>query len=235
MKMNTADLNSNLSAAPNEVGLSAEHLAPISATAQAFIDDGQLAGAVTVVARHGKVAHFETHGMMDIAANKPMQKDTIFRIYSMTKPIATAAVMLLCYAPWPEQLSNSVRIATWKRDRLGYFQAADTTRKTAQPRHVISAPIDLEEQPCSISLNVDGLSEYGQVTVDILDKHFQPLDGYASEDCLPLTSGFHQKVNWKSGERIKVKETIRIRLNFTGIRPEDPKVYAIYVEKARDS
>ena len=44
--------------------------------------------------------------------------------------------------------------------------------------------------------------------------------------------GFHQKVNWKRGERIKGKETIRIRLNFTGIRPEDPKVYAIYIEKA---
>ena len=96
MTMNTADLNSNLSAVPNEVGLSAEHLAPISATAQAFIDDGQLAGAVTVVARRGKVAHFEAYGMMDIEANKPMQKDTIFRIYSMTKPIAAAAVMMLC-------------------------------------------------------------------------------------------------------------------------------------------
>ena len=86
---------SSLSAAPHEVGPSAERLARISATAQQFIDDGQLAGAVTVVARHGKVAHLEAHGMMDIAANKPMQKDTIFRIYSMTKPIAAAAVMML--------------------------------------------------------------------------------------------------------------------------------------------
>ena len=87
---------SKLSAAPYEVGLSAKRLARISATAQAFVDDGQLAGAVTVVARRGKVAHFEAYGMMDIKANKPMQKDTIFRIYSMTKPIAAAAVMMLC-------------------------------------------------------------------------------------------------------------------------------------------
>ena len=87
---------SNFSAAPHEVGLLAKRLARISATAQAFIDDGQLAGTVTVVARRGKVAHFEAYGMMDIAANKPMQKDTIFRIYSMTKPIAAAAVMMLC-------------------------------------------------------------------------------------------------------------------------------------------
>ena len=86
---------SKLTATPHAVGLSADRLARIPATAQAFIDDGQLAGAVTVVARRGKVAHFETYGMMDIAANKPMQKDTIFRIYSMTKPIAAAAVMML--------------------------------------------------------------------------------------------------------------------------------------------
>ena len=86
---------SKLRAAPHEVGLSADRLARISATTQAFIDNGQLAGAVTVVARRGKVAHFEADGMMDIAADKPMQKDTIFRIYSMTKPIAAAAVMML--------------------------------------------------------------------------------------------------------------------------------------------
>ena len=73
-----------------------DRLACLSAAAQAFIDNGQLAGAVTVVARRGRIAHLETHGMMDIAANKPMQKDTIFRIYSMTKPIAAAAVMMLC-------------------------------------------------------------------------------------------------------------------------------------------
>ena len=87
---------SKLRAAPHEIGLSAKWLARIFATAQQFIDDRQLAGAVTVVARHGKVAYLEAHGMMDIAANKPMQKDTIFRIYSMTKPIAAAAVMMLC-------------------------------------------------------------------------------------------------------------------------------------------
>ena len=94
--MNTVKLNPNLSAVPHQVGLSADRLAYISATAQEFIDDEQLAGAVTVVARRGKVAHLEAHGMMDLETNTPMQKDTIFRIYSMTKPIAAAAVMILC-------------------------------------------------------------------------------------------------------------------------------------------
>ena len=86
----------DLTAAPHEVGLSAEGLERITATAQKFIDDELLAGAVTIVARHGKVAHFEAFGMMNIEAAQPMQRDTIFRIYSMSKPTAAVGVMMLC-------------------------------------------------------------------------------------------------------------------------------------------
>ena len=94
--MNIAELNSNLIAAPHEVGLSVERLEGISTITQQLIDEERLAGAVTVVARRGKVAHFKAHGMMDTAANKPIKTNTIFRIYSMTKPIAAVAVMMLC-------------------------------------------------------------------------------------------------------------------------------------------
>ena len=82
-------------AAPQEVGLSAEGLAKIDAEVQKFLDKKQLAGAVTIVARRGKVAYFKAHGLMDIAAKKPMRKDTIFRIYSMTKAIISVAAMIL--------------------------------------------------------------------------------------------------------------------------------------------
>ena len=95
----SSDCDSNLlglTAAPHEVGLSEERLEDISSTTQRFVDEEQLAGAVTLVARRGKVAHFEAYGMMDIEADKPIQKDTIFRIYSMTKPIAAVGVMMLC-------------------------------------------------------------------------------------------------------------------------------------------
>ncbi len=91
----TISLN-NLTAAPHDVGLSVEGLERITATAQKFIDDEKLAGAVTIVGRRGKVAHFEAYGMMDIEVGKPMQRDTIFRIYSMTKPTAAVGVMMLC-------------------------------------------------------------------------------------------------------------------------------------------
>lgn len=81
-------------AAPQQVGLSAEGIARIGPAVQKFIDDRQLAGAVTIVARRGKVVQFEAYGMMD--AEKKMQKDTIFRIASMNKAITSVAAMMLC-------------------------------------------------------------------------------------------------------------------------------------------
>lgn len=95
-KMSISELSPNLTATPHEVGLSSKQLKRIATTSQKLIGAERLAGAVTIVARRGKVAHFEASGMMDIESDKPMQKDTIFRIYSMTKPIAAAAVMMLC-------------------------------------------------------------------------------------------------------------------------------------------
>ena len=73
---------------PEEVGLSSIRLEYLRAAAQGYVDRGDLAGLITSVARHGEVAHLECHGLMDIEAEKSMQPDTIFRIYSMTKPIA---------------------------------------------------------------------------------------------------------------------------------------------------
>jgi len=60
-----------------------------------YVGQGKLAGLVTLVARHGAVVHRERFGMMDLEASKPMQLDTIFRIYSMTKPLTSVALMML--------------------------------------------------------------------------------------------------------------------------------------------
>jgi CubicO group peptidase (beta-lactamase class C family) len=81
--------------APEEVGFSADRLQRINTKMQSYVDDGKLAGIVTLVARHGKIAHFEKFGMRDIAAEKPMELDTIVRVYSMTKPIVSVALMML--------------------------------------------------------------------------------------------------------------------------------------------
>ena len=82
-------------AEPREVGLSAGGISKIEPFVQRYIDERRLAGAVTIVAKGGKVIHFSAKGMQDIAANKPMRKDTLFRIYSMTKAVASVAAMVL--------------------------------------------------------------------------------------------------------------------------------------------
>ena len=83
------------SAKPETVGLSSERLDRISSAVQHSIDDKRIAGAVTLVLRHGQVAFFKAQGMADREAAKPMQRDSIFRICSMTKPITTVGAMIL--------------------------------------------------------------------------------------------------------------------------------------------
>jgi CubicO group peptidase (beta-lactamase class C family) len=80
---------------PEKVGFSADRLARIGKGMQKYIDARKMPGAVTLVARHGRIVHFESRGLMDIDAVKPMRTDTIFRIMSMTKPIACVGLMML--------------------------------------------------------------------------------------------------------------------------------------------
>src|SRR5277367_4669884 len=82
-------------ASADSEGMSAERLARLSAGMKELVDGGRLAGAVTMVSRHCKVVEYDAVGKRDIAANAPMQKDSIFRIYSMSKPITGVAMMIL--------------------------------------------------------------------------------------------------------------------------------------------
>jgi CubicO group peptidase (beta-lactamase class C family) len=83
------------SAEPDELGLSAERLGRLSAVFQREIDRKRLPGVVALVARRGKVAYCESLGVRDPASGVSMSQDTIFRIYSMTKPIVSVAIMML--------------------------------------------------------------------------------------------------------------------------------------------
>jgi CubicO group peptidase (beta-lactamase class C family) len=82
-------------AAPEEFGLSSERLARIGPVIQGEIEKGQYPGAVILVARKGKVVYFESFGKLDPASERPMTKDAIFRLYSMTKPYTSVAIMML--------------------------------------------------------------------------------------------------------------------------------------------
>lgn len=80
-------------AKPEKVGMSAEHIDRIKPVMQRYVDEDKLPCMITMVARRGKVVHFEKYGWMDV--DKPMQLNTVFRIASMTKPVTSVAVMML--------------------------------------------------------------------------------------------------------------------------------------------
>jgi CubicO group peptidase (beta-lactamase class C family) len=80
---------------PESVGLNSSRLRRVDEVVQTYIDRGVVAGAVTLVSRHGRIAHLAPHGHMDLAAGRAMQPDTIFRLASMTKPVVSVAVLTL--------------------------------------------------------------------------------------------------------------------------------------------
>ena len=95
-------------ATPEAVGMSSERLTRLHDAMQGFVDDGRLAGITTMIARHGRIADFQTYGYRDVEADDPMAEDAIFRIYSMSKPITGVALMML-YEEGKFRLSDPVR------------------------------------------------------------------------------------------------------------------------------
>ena len=82
-------------AVPEDVGMSTSRLERIAPVMQRWVDDGKIPCALTMIAREGRLVHLEKCGTQDVATAKPIEFDTIFRIYSMTKPITSIAVMML--------------------------------------------------------------------------------------------------------------------------------------------
>ena len=80
---------------PERVGMSTDRLTRIGTLMQAYVDQEAIAGSVTLIARKGKIVHFEPTGVLNLDTGEPMQNDSLFRIYSMTKPITSVAAMLL--------------------------------------------------------------------------------------------------------------------------------------------
>ncbi len=82
-------------AAPEKAGMNGERLTAVTERMQQLVDEERLAGIVTIGARHGKVVHYEAVGYHDLASGTSIEKDAIFRIYSMTKPVTGVALMML--------------------------------------------------------------------------------------------------------------------------------------------
>lgn len=133
------------SAAPESVGMSAQRLARIGDAFKKEIDQGKLPGAVILVARKGKLVYSEAIGFQDKEAGRPIAKDSIFRIYSMTKPLVSVAAMMLVeegriqltdavskYLPTMKPLTVSAAKADAEFARITYAQVPADREMTVQ-------------------------------------------------------------------------------------------------------
>jgi CubicO group peptidase (beta-lactamase class C family) len=123
-------------ATPESVGFAPDRLRRLDDALQSLVDRKELAGLVTVIARHGKVVGQKSYGQQDLATGKPMQKDAIFRIYSMTKPITGVAMMIL-FEEGKWKPSDPIAKYIPKFAGLKVYSGADTggALRTEAPAH----------------------------------------------------------------------------------------------------
>ena len=134
------------------------------------------------------------------------------------------------YAPWPEDDSDGIRVASWPRDRLGWLEPFLTADEGP---HVITAVIDPENHALNLSLNVDGISAHSHLKVSVLDEQFQTISGYGPDDLDgPILSGLNHDVRWNAHDTITPMEPFRLRFDFGGVRPEDVRLYAAYLHNS---
>ena len=158
-------------AAPAEAGMSAERLGRITAMSQRYVDARQLAGVVTLVARDGKIVHFEAVGQRGVDDPTPLRKDDLFRIYSMSKPITAVAAMML-YEEGKFHLTDPV--SEFVPELAGLEVLVDGER----------VPVEQEMTMRQLLTHTTGLS-YGfnpNDPVDQLYREVQPLAGTNLDD-----------------------------------------------------
>ncbi len=126
------------SVSPESVGLSSERLERIGRNIQKSVDENRIAGAVSLVARHGKIAYFKAFGMSNREDRKPMQTDHIFRICSMTKPITSVAVMML-YEEGRFLLNEPVANFIPEFKEMKVLDPPFTQDKTSPPGNLVQA------------------------------------------------------------------------------------------------
>lgn len=149
------------------------------------------------------------------------------------------------FSTWREEASDwtldnpksltGVWAATWERDRLGWYSPSPRnfgSKAGAYEPHCISCPIELANEQSNVFVNADRIGEYSQLRVELLDLQFQPIKGYSGSDSIPINKpGLRVPVKWKDRDSIQgFNHPIRFRIRWEGIRPEDPRLFAIYVK-----
>ncbi len=117
---------------PRELGMDPTRLATMDRHFQRYVDDGRLPGWLLAVARHGQLGHVATYGQRDVEAGLPVETDTIFRIYSMTKPI-TAVAALVLFERGGFELNDPVRQHLPAFERLRVWRGGSAVRPETEP------------------------------------------------------------------------------------------------------
>lgn len=143
-------------ARPESVGMSSERLTRLTAAMKTPVEANKLSGVVTMIARNGKIVHVEATGKRDITAGDPMKRDTIFRIYSMTKPITGVAMMLL-HEEGKWQLNDPVSryIPEFAGLKVAKVDPVTGAIKQVEPDH----PINQRAFACSALMSANTSSE----------------------------------------------------------------------------
>jgi len=181
--------------APEKVGLSRERLAHLSSAMQAEVNAKRKAGIVTLIARNGRIAHLQAFGMADVEAGRKMQTDAYFRLYSMTKPVTSVALLILYEEgrfqlsdPLDKYLPSFANMKVFSGEADGKMQFVDAKRKITIHdifRHTAgllygfgSTPVDNAYRAAGI--NIDSLASLQELTDKLASQPlaYQPGERY---------------------------------------------------------
>lgn len=177
---------------PEEVGFSSQRLQRIRVRMQRLVDEQQCAGIITLLMRHGQIAHCECVGMMDIETQTPLRTDAIFRIYSMSKPITSVALMLL-YEEGAFRLSDPITkyIPEFKETMVFMGPAQQGYYKTDRERDITIHHLFTHTAGLSYGFEEDSLVDklyremYQELNLMNLDDHTINPDGPVLSAVMP--------------------------------------------------
>lgn len=187
---------------PEESGLSSQRLQRVHALVQRYIDRGEIAGAVSMVSRNGKIAHFEAQGAMHAETKQPMRTDAIFRLASMTKPVTSLAVMMLHEEGHfllddplskflPEFKDQKVAVPNRANERFGPGYRLEPAAREITIRHLLSHTAGLASGTSGATVEAYKAVGAARKPEDKLEDHIKRIAA------LPLN--FHPGDHWEYG------------------------------------